>query len=165
MDMIEEVRASDLQALMKRGARRQSCLGTMGSQREGGRGRRADTKAERDSATMGNSQPHSLTQEMLLRVSAFRAGPPLEPPALASTHSFRVCTLLRSRRVQITFPFHHCICCSRPDNRGRKAAWPSPQLEMEAGQFGPWQRTQEKGSRLRRPGLLSRLSMDFTFHP
>lgn len=109
------------------------------------------------------SQPYP--GNAVTRMSVFREGPPLEPPALASTHSFRVCTLLRSRRVQITFPFHHFICCSRPDNKGRKAAWPSPQLEMEAGQFGPWQRTQDKGSRLRRPGLLSRLSMDFTFHP
>lgn len=140
-------RSSDCQGLVKMGARRQSCLGTIRSQREGGRGRRADARAELDSVTTGTSQPHSLAREMLLCVSAFREGPPLEPSTLSSALSFQVCTLVHSQRIQTIFPFHNSVCCSRPDPKGRKAAWPSatPTPNPEAGQSGHRSRGEESG--------------------
>lgn len=69
---------------------------------------------------------------MLLCVSTFREGPPLEPPTLASTHSFQGCTSMHLKRIQTIFPFYNLICCSRPNRKGRKVAWLSPPPEIGA---------------------------------
>lgn len=93
--------------------------------------RGANATVEPHSATAGNSQPHSYPREMLLGVSISREGCwPLKTPALASTHSFLVCTLMHLKRIQTIFPFHNWICCSRPDRKGTKAAWPSPLQQL-----------------------------------